>query len=66
MTETEYQTITQHIKEVVQEVVESNLDANRMVEAFGHSGLILHPVQVHNILQRRWAAQAQSAAPAKG
>jgi hypothetical protein len=51
--------IGEHLKLVVQEVVESSLGANAIQEVFGAAGIILHPGNVQNLLERRYAQRAQ-------
>ena len=45
--------ITKQLQAVVQAVLESDMDANEIQEAFGAAGIIVHPVLIQNLLARR-------------
>ncbi len=45
--------ITKQLPALVRSVVDSEMDANDIAEAFGAAGVIVHPVMIQNLLARR-------------
>lgn len=52
--EVDYERIAGKIVALVEDIVNSSIDANQILTAFGQVGLPAHPLFLQNVLQERW------------